>query len=57
MARRHRHMVGWRILLVLVIPTMYFLCVSISRLIAADPGLEHNDSIGKRVYNYLINVN
>ncbi|XP_043286072.1 sodium/potassium/calcium exchanger 4-like [Venturia canescens] len=34
MARRHRHMVGFRILLVIAIPTMYFLCVSLTGIFA-----------------------
>ncbi|XP_046421271.1 sodium/potassium/calcium exchanger 4-like isoform X1 [Neodiprion fabricii] len=48
MARRHRHMVGCRILLVLVIPSMYFLCVSISQLIATESGPENQDALGSR---------
>ncbi|XP_012288243.1 sodium/potassium/calcium exchanger 4 [Orussus abietinus] len=38
MARRHRHLIGYRILLVLVIPTMYFLCVSVAGLFSSDVG-------------------
>ncbi|XP_043668970.1 sodium/potassium/calcium exchanger 4-like [Vespula pensylvanica] len=37
MARRHRHMIAYRILFVIVIPAMYFLCVSIAGYNSKDP--------------------
>ncbi|XP_015602798.1 sodium/potassium/calcium exchanger 3 [Cephus cinctus] len=50
MARRHRHMIGYRILLVLVIPAMYFLCVSFAGLFSPkDPGDKTKlENIGSR---------
>ncbi|XP_046818128.1 sodium/potassium/calcium exchanger 4-like isoform X1 [Vespa crabro] len=37
MARRHRHMIAYRILFVIAIPAMYFLCVSITGYNPKDP--------------------
>ncbi|XP_043501440.1 sodium/potassium/calcium exchanger 4-like isoform X2 [Polistes fuscatus] len=37
MARRHRHMIAFRILFVIAIPAMYFLCVSIGGYNSKDP--------------------
>ncbi|KAI4483173.1 hypothetical protein M0804_008228 [Polistes exclamans] len=37
MARRHRHMIAYRILFVIAIPAMYFLCVSIGGYNSKDP--------------------
>lgn len=34
MAKRHKHMVGYRIFFVIAIPTMYFLCISMMGLIS-----------------------
>ncbi|XP_015116117.1 sodium/potassium/calcium exchanger 4 [Diachasma alloeum] len=41
MARRHRHMIGYRILLVIAIPTMYFLCISLAGLFTNEPETDH----------------
>ncbi|XP_033211958.1 sodium/potassium/calcium exchanger 4-like [Belonocnema kinseyi] len=45
MARRHRHMAGFRIFLVLAIPSMYYLCISLS-------GLFSKTSTGEIVSNF-----
>ncbi|KAI4496188.1 hypothetical protein M0802_008055 [Mischocyttarus mexicanus] len=37
MARRHRHMIAYRILFVIVIPAMYYLCVTIGGYNSKDP--------------------
>ncbi|KAK2584603.1 hypothetical protein KPH14_006960 [Odynerus spinipes] len=42
MARRHRHMVAFRILFVIFIPAMYFLCVSIAGYNTNGPALANS---------------
>ncbi|KAF7988439.1 hypothetical protein HCN44_001012 [Aphidius gifuensis] len=37
MAKRHKHMIGLRIFLVIAIPTMYFICITIASLFSNIP--------------------
>lgn len=46
MARRHKHLVGFRILLVIAIPTMYFLCVSLAGLFGEGDRNDANQNRG-----------